>query len=151
MNNQKVCISKQTTFIAGIVLLLIMYVFIAYKTMINKTNTNSRASATNEVPLTVLPPPTDEEIGRAWSYQASVNGLGDVELKLPKDANYPQIKENALYGMYMQKADRSFLFIDSFKATNEIIKNKFNTYWTPRSPVLIKDIPTSTFFVYETK
>ena len=56
MNNQKVCISKQATFISLVLLLLIFYVFAAYRTMLNKTSTNSRASNTNIVPVPTLIP-----------------------------------------------------------------------------------------------
>jgi hypothetical protein len=45
MGNNKICISKQTTFVSIVVLLLIGYIFTAYFTLSNKTNTNSRASA----------------------------------------------------------------------------------------------------------
>lgn len=48
MNNQKVCISKQTTFIALIILFLVAYVAVAIRTMNEKTSTNSRASETKE-------------------------------------------------------------------------------------------------------
>lgn len=149
MNNQKVCISKQATFIFGVLLLLVMYVFVAYGTMTNKTSTNSRAENTNQIAQSALssPPPTELQQSSALKYKASRINSGDIELL----GEPPQIAGTPTYAIYMKKTDGSLVHIGTFITSNEDIKNRFNNnYWTPQTPVSIEDIEASNdFLLYE--
>lgn len=57
MNNQKICISKQNTFISVIAVLLLTYVLVAYRTMTTTTSTNSRAVEAPTLAISVSPSP----------------------------------------------------------------------------------------------
>ncbi len=147
MNNQKVCISKQFAFVFIVVLLLIAYVLIAFRTMTTGTSTNSRAEDTNKNTVSKLfsPQPSDLQQTMAIKYKALINNAGDIEL-LGKS---PAISGTPTYAIYMKKSDGSFVHIDTFVTTNEKLKKKFTSFWTPQVRVSIEEIRTADFLLYE--
>lgn len=149
MNNQKVCISKQATFISVILVMLIAYVFIAYRTMLNKTSTNSRASVTEQVPISMPPIPSDEQLNSALFYTATLYGSGNIQLK----GERPIITGTPKMAIFMKRQDGSYEFIDLFTATREDLDNRFSNFgFPPQTPVTREDIELSNQFVlYELK
>ncbi len=84
MGDKRVCISKQTTFIALILLLLLGYMLFAYSTLHNKTNTNSRAAdiglKKTETKKQKLPELTDKKLETLRFRSGVVNNQGEFQL-----------------------------------------------------------------------
>lgn len=149
MNNQKICISKQVTFISLIFFMIIAYVVVAYQTMQKTTSTNSRASDTKRVILVSPPSPSEEQLKSATFYTATLFGSQNIQLIGEK----PAVTDTPRMAIFMKRQDGSFVFIDIFTATSEELNNRFsNLGFSPQNTVTVDDIRSSNEFVlYELK
>lgn len=147
MNNQKVCISKQVTFVSLVLLLLIVYVFAAYRTMSNKTSTNSRATAQTKKVLSVQSPimapycyePSLQQICLSPVYSQGINKL---ELNL-SEAKLAELKEDSNVQEFsnyvvMSVVDDKYTFLSMYSSKDIVSQSSLHLVFdSTNNPVTI--------------
>ncbi len=145
--NQKICISKKKTYIGLLVFFLFVFVLLSALALQSNHANNSRA---DEIKTNVKssfptpPPPTDHQQSQALIYSALIDSKGRIEFL----GDIPTISGSPTYVVYLKRPDGSFVYVDTFTASDEIVKNKFTNFWIPQNRLSPDDIKTSTFLLY---
>ena len=154
MNPQKICISKQATFISLILFLLLGYVLFAYKTMVSTTNTNSRASTTTKSALASITPPDCAKGGCQQLIQQPVLSIGEktqyVQFVNVIKSEQLSLSKNAMYGVFIKKngdAWKNAKLI--FTSSGSSLVSQLQTFYPIYSiPLSIKNIRDYQFYIY---
>lgn len=147
MNNQKVCISKQVTFVSLVLLLLIVYVFAAYRTMSNRTSTNSRATAQTKKILPIQSPimapycydPSLQQICLSPVYSQGINKLelNLSETKLTALKEDPNSQEFYHY-VVMSAIDDKYTFLNMYPSKDIVSQSSLHLVFdSANNPVTV--------------
>lgn len=130
MNNQKICISKQFTFISIVILLLIAYVLIAFRTMTTGTSTNSRASGTRIQAISppILPSISPPSCPITCSYIKPFVQSGNNSVQFTSTPTAFTFKKDNIYAVFRYGVEfNNPRFVDTFKAQGDKEVNKFES------------------------
>ncbi len=132
----------------GIIILFIISI-VALSTLALQSNQakNSRAAdgAQPIKPIQLTNPPSlEQQEDTTIQYKATIDRASNIQLL----GIAPPVTGSRIYTIYIQKPNKTFVHLDTFIATQEMVNARFSEYWNPRIPLTPNDVRGSVFYLY---